>query len=114
MGYVVCTGNLAVAWDVWVFPDNLVSCRWMQSSAQDAAFTLSAGGLLFPRAIFGAGAFWNYRDDVATDSAEMMRRTDALAARMKERGVMGLCQPGCSCSFGSRCGAGYKPNASAI
>jgi hexosaminidase len=112
------------------------SLGWMQSSAQDAAFILSAGGLLFPRANFGAGAFWNYRydifhlcftgqlsstdgvnltdmlfrHDVATDSAEMLRRTDALAASMKERGVLGVCEPGCSCSFGSRCGVAYKPS----
>ena len=86
------------------------SLGWMQSSEQDVAFVLSAGGLLFPRANFGAGAFWNYRHDVTTSSAEMLRRTDALAASMEERGVVGLCEPGCSCSFGSRCGVGYKPN----
>ena len=80
---------------------------------QDAAFILSAGGLLFPRANIGAGAFWNYRQDITSESAEMLRRTDALAASMKARGVMGVCPPGCSCSFGSRCGNAYKPSADA-
>ena len=86
------------------------SLGWMQSSAQDAKFMLSAGGLLFPRANIGAGAFWNFRDDIASDSAEMLRRTDALAASMAKRGVIGVCPPGCSCSFGSRCGDKYKPS----
>ena len=85
------------------------SLGWMQSSDQDAAFILSAGGLLFPRANVGAGAFWNYRNDVAPNSVEVVRRTAALAASMAVRGVVGLCEPGCQCSFGSRCGAAYTP-----
>jgi len=82
---------------------------WMQSSEQDAAFTQSAGGLLFPRANFGAGAFWNYRADVGADGIEVLRRTGALAASMAERGVLGLCPPGCSCSFSDRCGVPSPP-----
>ena len=85
------------------------SLGWMQSSKQDAKFVLSAGGLLFPRANIGAGAFWNYRQDVEPDSAELLRRTSALAMTMAERDVQGLCPSNCSCSFGERCGAAYKP-----
>ena len=82
----------------------------MQSSNQDGPFIQSAGGLLFPRANVGAGAFWNFRNDVLADSAEVLRRTAAVAASMKDRGVMGLCQPGCSCSFSGRCGYSYQPD----
>ena len=82
---------------------------WMQSEAHDAQFIQSAGGLLFPRANVGAGSFWNYRSDLAPNSNEVLRRTKALAASMAERGVMGLCPDGCTCSFSSRCGAEYQP-----
>ena len=89
--------------------DTCVSAQgWMQDAKYDAEFIESAGGLLFPRANVGAGSFWNYRADLAPDSAEVLRRTDALAASMAGRGVMGLCPPGCSCSFGSRCGKPYQ------
>ena len=85
---------------------------WMQEEQHDDAFILSAGGLLFPRANVGAGAFWNFRPDLAHDSAEVTRRTAALAATMKARQVMGLCPQGCTCSFGSRCGKAYAPSPS--
>ena len=82
----------------------------MQSEAEDAKFELSAGGLLFPRANVGAGAFWNYVEEVGPDDAELLRRTDALAASMAERGVVGLCPVNCSCDFASRCGEPYAPD----
>ena len=85
---------------------------WMQEEKHDDAFILSAGGLLFPRANVGAGAFWNFRPDLAHDSAEVTRRTAALAATMKARQVTGLCPQGCTCSFGSRCGKAYAPSSS--
>ena len=85
------------------------SLGWMQSQHEDAAFVLSAGGLLFPRANVGAGAFWNYRPELPTNGTEFLRRTSALAASMAARGVMGICPPGCTCGFGTRCGQPIKP-----
>jgi hypothetical protein len=82
---------------------------WMQDKKHDNAFIQSAGGLLFPRANVGAGAFWNFRTDLAPNSQEVLQRTKALAASMAEREVLGLCPEGCSCSFGSRCGEPYSP-----
>jgi len=82
---------------------------WMQSSAQNAAFELSAGGLLFPRASIGAGSFWHYSPTILHNSTEMLYRTRALAASMEERGVVGMCPKSCTCSFVSRCGQRYKP-----
>lgn len=81
---------------------------WMQDEENDDAFIQSAGGLLFPRANVGAGAFWNFRADLPAHSGEVRRRTKALEASMLERGVLGLCPEGCSCSFSSRCGKPYK------
>ena len=46
---------------------------------------------------------------------EMARRPSApgpprpRTASMAERGVLGLCPPGCSCSFADHCGKPYKP-----
>ena len=83
---------------------------WMQDAAQNAAFELSVGGLLWPRANVGAGAFWHFNGALASNSTEVLRRTSALAASMEERGVVGICPHGCSCSFGDRCGTPYTPS----
>ena len=81
----------------------------MQDEKMDARFIESAGGLLFPRSNIAAGTFWHYDSALSPSSLEFNARTDALARGMADRGVMGLCPVGCSCSFGSRCGAAYKP-----
>ena len=82
---------------------------WMQDEKQDARFIESAGGLLFPRSNIAAGTFWHYDSALSPTSLEFGARTDALARAMADRGVLGLCPAGCACSFGSRCGAAYKP-----
>ena len=87
----------------------LHSTSWMQPEKEDAAFIQSAGGLLFPRSNVGAGSFWHFNEALKPNGPEFLARTAALAKIMDARGVLGLCPPGCSCSFGGRCGADYKP-----
>jgi hypothetical protein len=85
------------------------SSGWMQDSKYDRQFIQSAGGLLFPRSNIAAGSLWNYNATLSHASEEFVARTRRLAAVMEERDVMGLCPPGCSCSFGGRCGQSYSP-----
>ena len=91
----------------------MLCSTWCPCSS-DADWCLQCDGVPVPprQANVGAGAFWNYVPALAPDSAEVQLRNRALAASMAARGVLGLCDEGCTCSFFDRCGKPYtKPSA---
>lgn len=79
---------------------------WMYGPDAESQFTESVSGIIWPRAIVGAGSFWNYQADLKPDSPEFQMRVDSQHKRMIERGIL-TCPMGCKCDYLSRCGQSY-------
>ncbi|KAL9959394.1 hypothetical protein ACROYT_G032716 [Oculina patagonica] len=79
---------------------------WMYGPEADSQFTESATGMIWPRAIVGAGSFWNYQSGLKPDSQEFQTRVNNQHKRMIKRGIL-TCPLGCKCDYLSRCGQSY-------
>ncbi|EDO29436.1 predicted protein [Nematostella vectensis] len=82
------------------------SAYWMYDPLHDGTFTQSVAGIIWPRAVVGAGSFWNYNSDLSADSAEFNMRYQGQHKRLIERGIIS-CPVGCSCDELTRCGKPY-------
>eukprot|EP00123_Amoebidium_parasiticum_P014621 comp22576_c0_seq1/m.34484 comp22576_c0_seq1/g.34484 ORF comp22576_c0_seq1/g.34484 comp22576_c0_seq1/m.34484 type:complete len:545 (-) comp22576_c0_seq1:657-2291(-) len=74
--------------------------------SQDALFSKSVGGLIWPRAGVAAGAFWRYSPDLPPGSEEFRNYYTTHTNRLIARGVE-ACPPDCECDYLSRCGVKY-------
>jgi hypothetical protein len=72
----------------------------------DAEFALSIGGMIFPRALVGAGAFYNFNGSVAPDDPAFVAAIFALNDQLAARGGY-VCPSNCSCDQVSACGVPY-------
>ncbi|XP_031568671.1 beta-hexosaminidase 1-like [Actinia tenebrosa] len=79
---------------------------WMYDPTHDAQFTQSVSGLIWPRAVVGAGSFWNYDPDLKPETADFVLRYDAMNRRLQERGIL-TCPVGCKCDYLTKCGKPY-------
>lgn len=79
---------------------------WMYGPEQDSQFTESVSGIIWPKAIVGAGSFWNYRPDIKPNSPEFLTILNVQRKRMIQRGVLS-CPLGCKCDELTRCGEKY-------
>ena len=78
------------------------SCLWNRS--HDEAFARSIGGVVWPRGIVAAGAFWGY--DYAKTGPAFANTIDAITMRLQHQGSW-VCSAGCACDYLSECGVRY-------
>eukprot|EP00035_Acanthoeca_spectabilis_P018249 m.385392 g.385392 ORF g.385392 m.385392 type:complete len:614 (+) comp16737_c4_seq1:44-1885(+) len=71
----------------------------------DATFSKSFGGLVWPRAAVGAGAFWNFNNSWSFSDVE--QRYDEFAALLAGRGLF-TCPASCACNYTTACGKPYS------
>jgi hexosaminidase len=75
----------------------------------DAEFAASIGGMVFPRGLVAASAFWNYNSSVSPYDPGFVSSVWALNTQLQQRGAL-VCPTNCSCDQLSACGVPYiKP-----
>ncbi|KAJ7377884.1 hypothetical protein OS493_025778 [Desmophyllum pertusum] len=79
---------------------------WMYGPEADSQFTESLSGIIWPRAIVGAGTFWNYQSGLKPESQEFQMRVNSQHKRMIQRDIL-TCPPECKCDYLTRCGQSY-------
>ena len=71
--------------------------------SEDDAFATSVGGMIFPRALVGAGSFWRYDASVNASSPEFADSIWKLNDRLRELGAK-TCPSKCACDQLTQCG----------
>jgi hypothetical protein len=74
----------------------------------DAAFARSIGGMIWPRGLVGAAAFWNFDASVAPTDPAFVAGVWKLNSQLAARGRH-VCPTNCSCDQLSACGVPYLP-----
>lgn len=77
--------------------------------ASDQAFQLSIGGMVWPRGLVGAAAFWGYDASVDPASKSFVDNITAISNELLMRGLP-VCPPGCYCDQMTACGIPYQPH----
>ena len=72
----------------------------------DAAFARSIGGMIWPRGLVGAAAFWNFDASVAPTDPAFVAGVWKLNSQLAARGRH-VCPTNCSCDQLSACGTPY-------
>ena len=70
----------------------------------DEGFQQSLGGMMWPRGLVAAGAFYNYNASLNASSEEFAERIHLLNDALQQRGAF-VCASGIACSY---VGAGGK------
>jgi len=75
-------------------------------SKNDAAFSRSIGGMVWPRGHVAAAAFWNYNSSVNSSSPEFTAAIERFNDHLAARGSM-VCPTKCDCDYLTACGKPY-------
>ena len=78
--------------------------------ARDAEFATAIGGMLFPRALVGAAAFWSFNGSVAYDDPAFVEAVWALNDQIVAAGGV-TCPSRCACDQLTQCGKPIIPPA---
>ena len=76
--------------------------------SMDEFFSRSLGGMLFPRALVGASAFWNFDAALDSQSPDFVAAVWALNDRLVAAGAY-TCPTRCDCDLLSACNVPYLP-----
>lgn len=76
--------------------------------SQDDAFGRSVGGMIWPRGLVAAGAFWGFDSTQDPTSPAFVAQIDALTNTIAARGGL-VCPAGCLCDELTACGKPYIP-----
>ena len=76
--------------------------------SQDDAFGRSVGGMIWPRGLVAAGAFWGFDSTQDPTSPTFVAQIDALTNTIAARGGL-VCPAGCQCDELTACGKPYIP-----
>eukprot|EP00038_Savillea_parva_P019262 m.26939 g.26939 ORF g.26939 m.26939 type:complete len:781 (-) comp4361_c0_seq1:2909-5251(-) len=101
---------LLLGGEVSMWSDQYVESCLFESPAEDANFSTSTSGCIWPRSVIAAGSFWGYHADVSASDPEFNASFTLMQQRLKARNVSACpCTTlfATSCSQMGRCGEGY-------